>query len=557
MQAVSEAFVRASKADMTAPLYRVSLFGNNLAFRKTITVTSSLAGWEGAKAVDAVIEDSGGWSSQNVGSETPVVPETIIIDLLWQTEVDEVILYPRITAGTVYCFPVDFAIQVSKDNAVWVTVITQAGYPLPTNQSGETFTFDKQICRYVRISTTKFRQSPELYWAVQFAEVQVIKQTVVISGNNAAVAENYVLSIGDINWELDTTGQNVWKSGNVRIEVDNSDNVWSPDNGKGLFAYQRYFGAKVSIDAGFILDDGTAELVPIFRGQLQDAMRHSDTIVSTLTAYDYWERLERVDISGVKDIATGLWYANKQVDFLVRQIFVAAGLTRFEFVIEAAATIIPTADFTELNAQQGISWLTEVMNYECGIDSKGIGFFRSRQSGVLTDFEVRNKRNGDKNLISVSNIDIGIGGVTNHWSTINSTGATLSKEPSGLRPTSYDRFGHIKKEIVNKFLSQLSDGNISNVLAQYFEMYSEPKMGVDCEVIFMPQVEVGDVHKVTQQELQSQGKTQLTWNSNKQWNKGFVWGSKESFLVWKKVMKVVGLSIDLSGFTMRIKYKEV
>lgn len=557
MQTVSEAFARASKADMTSPIYQVSLFGNNLAFGKPVTVSSFLAGWEGAKAVDAVIEDSCGWSSQNVGSEIPAGPETITVDLLWQTEIDKVILYPRITIGTVYCFPVDFTIQVSKDYNTWTTVITRAAYPLPANQNGETFTFLKQVCRYVRISNTKFRQSPELYWTVQFAEIHIIKQPVLISGNNPAVADNYVLSVGNINWELDTTGQNVWKSGNVRIEVDNSDNVWSPDNGKGLFAYQRYFGARVSIDAGFVLDDGTTELVPIFRGQLQDAMRHSDTIASTLTAYDYWEWLERVDISSIKDPATGTWYANKQVDFLVRQIFLAAGLTRFDFAIEAATTVIPNADFNELNAQQGISWLAEVVNYECGINQKGIGFFRSRQSGAEVSFETRNKKNGDKNLINVSNIDIGVAGVTNHWTALNSTGVTLSKEPVVARPNSYDRFGHIKKEIVNKFLSQLSDSNIIAVLTQYFNMYSEPKMGADCEIVFCPQVEVGDVHEVTQQELQSQGKNQLTWNVGEQWNKGFVWGSTGNFLLYIKVMKVVGLSMDLGSFTMQIKYKEL
>ncbi|MDI6781420.1 MAG: discoidin domain-containing protein [bacterium] len=557
MQTVSEAFTRASKADMLSPVYRVSLFGNNLAFGKPVTVSSFLIGWEGSKAVDAVIEDNYGWSSQDVGSERPIAPETIIIDLLWQTEIDRVILYPRIKVGIVYCFPIDFEIQVSKNNEIWTTVVSNMAYSLPSNQDGEIFDFPKQICRYVRVLTTKFRQSPELYWAVQFAEIHVIKRPVIISGNNPAVAGNYVLSVGNINWELDTTGQNVWKSGNVRIEVDNSDNVWSPTNSKGLFAYQRYFGARVSVDAGFVLDDGTAELVPIFKGQLQDAMRHSDTIASTLTAYSYWEKLERVDISSLKDTDTGIWYANKRVDFLVRQIFAFAGLTRFEFVVDAAITVIPNADFNELTAQQGISWLAEVMNFECGIDQKGLGFFRARQSGGIVNFEARNKKNGDKNLISVSNIDIGVEGVTNHWTTINSIGNTLSKEPVAVRPNTYDRFGHIKKEIVNKFLSQMNDSAIMGVLTQYFDMYSEPKMEVDCEIVFSPQVEVGDIHEVTQQELQSQGRNQLTWDVNETWNRGFIWGSFENYLVRKKVMKVVGLSIDLAEFTMRIKYKEV
>lgn len=556
MRAVSTLFDAASKRDLYTPWTTVELFGNNLAFDKVVYASSELTGWEGKKTVNAIIEDDEAWSSQNVGSAEPVNPEWIYIDLFWQTEIDKVVLFPRTNAGLIYAFPVDFKIQVGTYGTDWVDITTKTAYPKPTTQDGETFEFAKVKCRYVRIYIIKFNQDIDNLYYARLSEIHIIKKPVTIFDFKRGNI-NHIKSIGEISWSLDTEGLNEWKVGNVRMTIDNSDNQWNSTNPRGLFTNQQTRGAQIQIKAGYLLEDSTQELLAVFTGYIKDPIRHSDTS-GTLTCYDFWERLEKKKLDDLKDPITLIWYANKQVDFLVKKIFAYAGWTRFEYIVEDATIVIPSADFSGMSAKEGIIKLAEIMNYECGVDTQGKGFFRSRDvSSKGITLEVRNKKGGNKNLVECTDVGKGWDNVINHFTTKNTINVELSKEPPTGRPNSYDRYGHVREDMNNKFLSQLSDTFIQSVLDLYWQWYSEAKICFDATLTFLPQVELGDVHKVTQAEPSPDNKDQLIWNVGEKWNRGYIWGSRDGFLIWKLKCKVVGLSLNLENYTLKINYLEV
>lgn len=560
MQAVSELFSEAAKRDFQSPWVEVSLFGNNLAHGKPIIASSQIAGFEGVKAVNATIEPDDAWSSQDAAGQPPEGSEWIVVDLLWQTQIDMVDLYCRVHEDVGYAYPVEIGIHTSTDNVAWTTVMTRTGTG-QTPYYPDRYCFPSPVvCRYVRVFAwrTAFRVDPNGIYCMQLCEIQIMKQPVKIF-DLVKGSINHVISIGEINYSLDTIGLNEWKTGNVRLEIDNSDNQWSPSNPRGLFVNQRSCGAQVNIKAGYLLDDGSRELLTVFTGYLKEPARHGDTISGTLTCYDFWERLDRVKLDDLKDPATSVWYTGKQIDFLVRKIFACAGFTRFEYAVEAATTVIPTADFSGMTAKDGIVQLAEVMNFECGMSTLGVGFFRSREVPNLVTLEVRNKKNGDKNLISISNISPGWDKVINCFTAKNHADpeVELKVETTGGRPNSTDRYGYIKQEINNKFLKQLSDVEILAVLTQYFGWYSEAGISLDCEIVFLPTVELGDVVRITQAEVSPQSDTQLIWDTGQCWDAGWTWGSIDGFLVFKQKMKIVGISIDLSGFTVSLKCIEV
>ncbi|MFA4871363.1 MAG: discoidin domain-containing protein [Pedobacter sp.] len=556
MQTVTELFTEATKRDHMSPFVSISLFGSNLAFKKTATASSQATGWEAAKAVNATIEDGDGWSSQNTGGGSPVSPEWLTVNIFWQTEIDKVVLFPRTNAGVVYAFPVDFKIQTSNDGTTWTDTVVRTAYPKPSNQNGESFEFVKVICQYVRVSISKLAVDTDGLYYARLAEIQVMKKPVMIYEPTRG-SNNHITAVGDISWSLDATAMNVWLTGNVRLEADNSDNCWSPDNPQGLFRYQQARGAQVNINAGYVLDDGTKEVISCFTGYLKEPVRHSDTISGTLTVYDFWEKLSKVKLDDLKDPATSNWYANQTIDFLVRKIFSHAGFTRFEYLVEAAATVIPSANFDGMTAKDGIVQLAEVCNFETGIDTKGTGFFRSREVQDLVTLEVRNKKNGDKNLISISNISMGWNNVINCFTAKNAADVELKKEPAAGRPNSFDRFGYLPQEISNKFLKQLSDTEINAVLAKYFQMYSESKISLDCDIVFVPQVELGDCIKISQQEPSPMTDTQGVYNVGHCYNTGKTYGSVGGFLIYRKKCKVVGITLSLTDFKVSLKCLEI
>jgi len=211
-----------------------------------------------------------------------------------------------------------------------------------------------------------------------------------------------------------------------------------------------------------------------------------------------------------------------------------------------------------MDARTGLISLAEVMNYECGVDTNGKGFFRSRDVGNKeVSLEVKNTKFGNKNLIDVINVNQGWNAVINSFSSKNAADTLLKVEPTAGRPNSYDRYGFLQKEISNVFLKQLSDTNITTVLQQYFDWYSEAKLSFECTTTFLPQVELGDVHKITQQSPAPNLDKQLIWNVGHRWNTEKVWGQRQGYLIYKLSVKVVGISLDLDKFTMKIKYLEV
>jgi hypothetical protein len=125
------------------------------------------------------------------------------------------------------------------------------------------------------------------------------------------------------------------------------------------------------------------------------------------------------------------------------------------------------------------------------------------------------------------------------------------------RPNSYDRYGYATKEINNVFLKQLHDTKIVEVLQKYFNWFSEAKMEMEAIITFLPQVELGDVHRITQQTPSPSFGNQLIWNVGHLWNRGWVWGNRTGYLVYQLSCKVVGITIDLENFVVKLKYMEV
>lgn len=88
------------------------------------------------------------------------------------------------------------------------------------------------------------------------------------------LALSEVVGVSPVNWQLDTDQLNEFKVANVTLTAKNTKNEWRSDNTAGKFAvdttsptygYEPYW-TKFQIRAGFVLADGTEELVTLFTG---------------------------------------------------------------------------------------------------------------------------------------------------------------------------------------------------------------------------------------------------------------------------------------------------
>lgn len=90
------------------------------------------------------------------------------------------------------------------------------------------------------------------------------------------LSADLISNISPINWQLDTDQLNEFKVSNVTLVLRNHDGYFNTDNPDGLFAqdddspYNAYepYWTKFRIRGGFILADGTEEVVTVFTGLL-------------------------------------------------------------------------------------------------------------------------------------------------------------------------------------------------------------------------------------------------------------------------------------------------
>ncbi|KAG9231986.1 hypothetical protein BJ875DRAFT_544939 [Amylocarpus encephaloides] len=163
-----------------APAIYASATGNDLAFGKTVTASSSDGGsaWNPSYLTDGNIDGGSngrsGWSSTSHSSSSAT--EWVQVDLGSNRGVGKVVLFSRsdIFEGTGSGFPVDFKIQGSTDGSIWSDLLTETGYPGAQAGDGQIFTFPGKEARYVRVTATKLGGAAgEAGYRFQLVDLQV------------------------------------------------------------------------------------------------------------------------------------------------------------------------------------------------------------------------------------------------------------------------------------------------------------------------------------------------------------------------------------------------
>ena len=144
---------------------------------ETIITASSSAegsGWSKSGVADGFSSSAPekmGWSS-NI-SHKPDNEQWVLIDLKKTYLMDRIAIYPRNDKGYEgEGFPVDFNIQVSKDNIDWVTIGTRNEFLSSGNV--ESFRIAVQSVRYIKVTGTKLRKNKDnnKEYKMQLAEIE-------------------------------------------------------------------------------------------------------------------------------------------------------------------------------------------------------------------------------------------------------------------------------------------------------------------------------------------------------------------------------------------------
>lgn len=117
------------------------------------------------------IGNAGCWSSANSGQ---VGNQWIYVDFGNNYRFSQIKVVPRWGSTSAYCFPQDFKFQTAVDSASgWVDIpgLTKSGYPNPTTASGEVFTCEPVIGRYLRMVGSKFRPDNYNVYMMQIDEI--------------------------------------------------------------------------------------------------------------------------------------------------------------------------------------------------------------------------------------------------------------------------------------------------------------------------------------------------------------------------------------------------
>ncbi|MFA5161294.1 MAG: hypothetical protein WC421_03525 [Elusimicrobiales bacterium] len=107
---------------------------------------------------------------------------------------------------------------------------------------------------------------------------------------------------GRINFKLDAEGYNVWSLSNCALTVRNERNQWKEGNPEGYFPDGTSAAmSRIVIEAGVLLEDGSAELSPVFCGYISDGItllpderKAQFTVISPMS---------RLDLSPAQDAA--------------------------------------------------------------------------------------------------------------------------------------------------------------------------------------------------------------------------------------------------------------
>jgi len=150
----------------------------DLAHGKSVVVTSSLDdGNYGARTVADGMPFSAagsfGWSSNSNLAVNHT--ESVTVDLGAEQTVGGVALWPKDFDRTLVGndFPIDFTIAVSDDGSTWDPVVTETGYPKPTDGAEQDFSFPTRPARYVRVEGTNLRNDEGGQYRMQLAEFEV------------------------------------------------------------------------------------------------------------------------------------------------------------------------------------------------------------------------------------------------------------------------------------------------------------------------------------------------------------------------------------------------
>jgi|GEM_PF-2061464 len=139
--------------------------------------------YEVIKAPNGDYGCAGGYHS-GFGGSMPE-PQAIGLDFGSAQSFNTVVIYP---VGT-NTFPKDFEIQVSNDGENWTAVLTENDYQLVVKAAAEqtrgncpqTFTFDTQNARFVRLYATEFDHDGANY-AMKLKEIEVYNVTETVEG---------------------------------------------------------------------------------------------------------------------------------------------------------------------------------------------------------------------------------------------------------------------------------------------------------------------------------------------------------------------------------------
>ena len=206
----------------------------NLALNQSVSASESVQSpgmWgteyltDGYKAKD----DAGriGYTTDAYHSQVLENPIDITLNLGQQQQVNQVVLYPRLSVGSwegkTANFPTDYEIQVSNDGTNFQTVVSVQNQPDPMRQP-VTWQFDSTTAQYIRIHVTKLGEyaagesipdNPTPY-RLQFTEIEVynvpvseqttnksILKTVIKYAENAKASEEYGNAIESVQKSFD------------------------------------------------------------------------------------------------------------------------------------------------------------------------------------------------------------------------------------------------------------------------------------------------------------------------------------------------------------------
>lgn len=147
----------------------------NLAKNKPIYSSYSVGenGYYTCKANDGVrieTDDIKGWKLEGHNAGSADGSGWITVDLLRETDINRVDLYPNGEYGTerfARYFPLGFRIECSSDNKNWTAVYETEDYTVPESGAAQ-ISFDTVKARYVRLYVTKYRISAQIAVITEF-----------------------------------------------------------------------------------------------------------------------------------------------------------------------------------------------------------------------------------------------------------------------------------------------------------------------------------------------------------------------------------------------------